>query len=102
MSLQKPEEAQEILVENALASIWMSNVESAISEMSHLGSRGQWHTTDRLHTKAGLLRGPGEPSTGVLCLFEDEYESQVEGLATPSVASGFGGLSLRQRLGKIQ
>lgn len=91
MSLQKPKEDQEILLENALASIWMSNVESVINEMSHLDSRGQWHATDRSHAKAGLFRGPGEPSTGVLCLFEDEYESRMEGLAPPSVASGFVG-----------
>lgn len=81
VSLQKPKEAQEILLENALASIWMSNVESVINEMSHLDSRGQWHTTGRLYAKAGLFGGPGEPSTGVLCLSEDEHESWVEGVA---------------------
>lgn len=78
MSLQKPKETQEILLENALISIWVSYVESVINKMSHLDSGGQLHTTrscpHRLYAKARVFRCPREPNTAVVCSFEGEYK----------------------------
>lgn len=41
------------------------------------------------NARAGLFRGPGEPSTGALCLFEDGHASRVQGLVWQLVSVGW-------------